>query len=94
MRIKNYFHINGFAFSFAWKKRLGLTRKWPPTKTSKISYHVSSLDDTVIEESRMRGYLCQSSQLSGSPYESIMGKNAPKNKPQPQPSLLKMAYLI
>ena len=60
MRIKNYFHINGFAFSFALKKRLGLTRKWPPTKTSKISYHVSSLDDTVIEESHTRGYLCNS----------------------------------
>ena len=29
MRIKNQFHINGFALSLALKQRLGATRRWP-----------------------------------------------------------------
>ena len=29
MRIKNYFHNNGFALSLALKLRLEATRKWP-----------------------------------------------------------------
>ena len=29
IRIKNHFHINGFALSLALKQRLGATRKWP-----------------------------------------------------------------
>ena len=28
MKIKNDFHINGFALCLAFKKRLGATRKW------------------------------------------------------------------
>ena len=31
MRIRNRFHINGFALSLAFKQRLGTTRKWPIT---------------------------------------------------------------
>ena len=29
MRIKNHFHINGFAHSLALKQRIETTRKWP-----------------------------------------------------------------
>ena len=29
MRIKNHFHINGFALSLALKQRLEATGKWP-----------------------------------------------------------------
>ena len=29
MRIKNYFHISGFALGLALEQRLEATRKWP-----------------------------------------------------------------
>ena len=29
VRIKNHFHINGFAICLALKQRLGVTQKWP-----------------------------------------------------------------
>ena len=49
MRIKNHFHINGFAFSLALKQRLGTTRKWPNVlgKLHRTSLH--SLRAAVIK---------------------------------------------
>ena len=35
MRIKSYFHINGFALSLALKQRLGTTQKWPNTELAR-----------------------------------------------------------
>ena len=36
MRIKEHFHINGFALSLALKQRLGATQKWPHCKDDHI----------------------------------------------------------
>ena len=48
-RIKNHFHVNGFAFSLALKQRLWATRKWPNVleKLHRTSPH--SLRAAVIE---------------------------------------------